>query len=243
MHGDAPAVRVSTASTSALVNVAQPGAEGANEGSGGDPFESIAGWRGYQRIRKRDDGACGFLSRSNRCRLHEELGNRGQPLTCRMFPYQFHPASGEVVVTTSFGCPPVVANRGERIATGAPLDTITGLRTERLAQHPQGARPRTLIPGRIIEAKSIGILRDGLLAILNRTDDGMRDLRRNVGHMAAVLDDRPPARPGAPGWPRRGIGTQARTRRSERCGDTTDRISLPASQPRIARRQPTPGNG
>lgn len=106
-----------------------------------------------------------------------------------MFPYQFHPAPGEVVVTTSFGCPTVVANRGERIATGPPLDTIKALRTEWLAQHPQGARPRTLVPGRIIEAESIGILRDGLLAMLNRTDDGMRDLRRNVGRMAAVLDD------------------------------------------------------
>ena len=162
---------------------------GANEGSGGDPFEPITGWRGYQRIRKRDDGACGFLSGSNQCRLHEELGNRSKPLTCRMFPYQFHPTPGEVVVTTSFGCPTVVANRGERIATGPPLDIIKALRTEWLTQHPQGARPRTLVAGRIIEAGSIGILRDGLLAMLNRTDDGRCDLRRNVGRMAAVLDD------------------------------------------------------
>ncbi|MDP2053831.1 MAG: YkgJ family cysteine cluster protein, partial [Acidobacteriota bacterium] len=56
----------------------------ADEGSGDDPFEPIAGWRGYQRIRRRHDGACGFLSEANRCRLHEELGERRKPLTCRM---------------------------------------------------------------------------------------------------------------------------------------------------------------
>ena len=33
------------------------------------------------------------------------------------------------------------------------------------------------------------ILRQGLLAILNRTDEGVHDLRRNVLRMAAVLDD------------------------------------------------------
>ncbi len=162
---------------------------GVSEGSGGDPFEPIAGWRGYQRIRKRRDGACGFLSEANRCRLHEELGERRKPLTCRMFPYQFHPTSTALVVTTSFGCPTVVANRGARIADGATLDTITALRTEWVAQHPLVARPRTLVPGRAMDAASIAILRDGLLVILNRTDDGVLDLKRNVAGMAVVLDD------------------------------------------------------
>jgi len=161
----------------------------ASEGSSGDPFEPIAGWRGYQRIRKRRDGACGFLSESNRCRLHEELGERRKPLTCRMFPFQFHPTPAALVVTTSFGCPTIVANRGARLADGASLDTITALRTEWVAQHPPVVRPRTLVPGRVIDAASIAILRDGLLAILNRTDDGVLDLKRNVARMAVVLDD------------------------------------------------------
>lgn len=159
------------------------------EGNSGDPFQPIAGWRGYQRIRKRPDGACGFLSDSNRCRLHEELGERRKPLTCRMFPFEFHPAPGATIVTTSFGCPTVVANRGARTAADAPLKAIAALRAEWMAEHPPVVRPRTLIPGRVIEASSLAVLRDGLLAILNRTDDGVRDLRRNVGRMAAVLDD------------------------------------------------------
>lgn len=159
------------------------------EGASGDPFELLPGWRGYQRIRKRADGACGFLSDANRCRLHEELGERRKPLTCRMFPYQFHPVPGAVIVTTNFGCPTVVANQGDLVATGAPLEGIQALRSEWAAQHPPAARPRTLVPGRVIEARSLAILRDGLLTILNRTDDGVRDLKRNVARMAAVLDD------------------------------------------------------
>lgn len=159
------------------------------EGNSGDPFEPIAGWRGYQRIRKRADGACGFLSAANRCRLHEELGERRKPLTCRMFPFHFHAVAGGSIVTTSFGCPTVVANKGERLAEGAAFISLKALRTEWLAHNPPVARPRTLIGNRRIEAGSIAIVRQGLLAILNRRDGGVHDLRLNVSRMAAVLDD------------------------------------------------------
>ncbi|MGE3491847.1 MAG: YkgJ family cysteine cluster protein [Vicinamibacterales bacterium] len=166
----------------------------AAEGSSGDPFEPIAGWRGYQRIRRRQDGACGFLSDANRCRLHEELGERRKPLTCRMFPFQFRAAPGAVVVTTSFGCPTVVANRGARLAADAPLHAIKALRAEWTAENRPPVRPRILIAGCVIDAASIAVLREGLLTILNRADRGERDLRRNVGRMAALLDDQTRAR-------------------------------------------------
>src|SRR5262245_45915532 len=48
-----------------------------------EPFEPIPGQPRYFRIRKRDDGACGFLSADNRCRIHEQLGGARKPLTCR----------------------------------------------------------------------------------------------------------------------------------------------------------------
>lgn len=159
------------------------------EGTGGDPFEPVPGWRGYERIRKRPDGACGFLSDTNRCRLHEELGAARKPLTCRMFPFQLHPAPHAVIVAASFGCPTVVANTGERIAAGGPLENLKALRTEWFAQHPPAPRACTLVAGRGIDGRSLAVLRDGLLAIVNRTDNGVRDLRRNVGRIAAVLDD------------------------------------------------------
>ena len=82
-----------------------------------DPFEPIPGTP-LQRIRKRADGACGFLSDDNRCRIHEELGAARKPLTCRLFPYAFHTAADGVVVTASFGCPTIVANEGPLIGAG-----------------------------------------------------------------------------------------------------------------------------
>lgn len=164
-------------------------ADGTSEGTTRDPFEAVPGWRGFHRIRKRDDGACGFLSTDNRCRLHEELGGGRKPLTCRMFPYSFHPAPDAVIVTASFGCPTVLANHGERIADGATLESIKALKSEWFAGRHHAAAPRLLVPGRSIEPASLGILRDGLLTMLNRADGGPRDLRLNVRRMALLLDD------------------------------------------------------
>ena len=59
---------------------------------GVDPFEPIA--HGHFRIRKRADGACGFLSANDRCRIHEELGGEAKPLACRVFPFRFHAVAG-----------------------------------------------------------------------------------------------------------------------------------------------------
>src|SRR4051812_30959801 len=89
---------------------AEPGAPSAQAV---DPFEPLAGHAGHFRIRKRDDGACGFLSADNRCRIHEQLGGGRKPLTCRLFPFRFHPVEGKAILSASFCCPTVVANAGE----------------------------------------------------------------------------------------------------------------------------------
>jgi Fe-S-cluster containining protein len=162
----------------------------AEEGAALDPFEPVAGWRGYHRIRKRADGACGFLSAAGRCRIHEELGGHRKPLTCRVFPFSFHPAPGAVIVKTSFGCPTVVANQGEPIAKSARLDEITALRADWFAGHPTLTPTRSYLPGRSISAGSIRILNDNLKTMLDRTGEGGRiDLRANVGRMAHALED------------------------------------------------------
>ncbi len=92
---------------------------GSAERPNGDPFEPVPGWRGYHRIRSRADGACGFLSADNRCRLHEELGGAQQ--AAHLPDVSVHVSSRprtSVVVTASFGCPTIVANRGELVAAG-----------------------------------------------------------------------------------------------------------------------------
>jgi Fe-S-cluster containining protein len=162
----------------------------AAEGAARDPFEPAPGVGGFYRIRKRRDGACGFLSAANRCRLHEELGGGRKPLTCRLFPYRFHPTPDAVVVTTSFGCPTVVANQGEPIAARATLDEIKALRTEWFAGNRQDAQPREYVRGRSIDADSLRSLRESLLQILDRAEaNGARNLRLNMLRMARALED------------------------------------------------------
>jgi Fe-S-cluster containining protein len=153
------------------------------EGTEREPFEPVPGWRGYYRIRSRADGACGFLSSSDRCRIHEELGAAAKPLTCRMFPFKFNPTPGAVIVTASFGCPTIVANRGEPVSDRS-LEGLYNEHETRLA-----TRPRELVAGRSIDARSIYIIRESLLRMLARADGGAIDLRANLRRIAHVLDD------------------------------------------------------
>ncbi len=172
----------------------------APEGTDRDPFEAVPGWRGYHRIRARADGACGFLSAENRCRLHEELGAASKPLTCRMFPFKFHPASASVVVTASFGCPTIVANRGELVVGRRDAPRARGhLAGPRPARHR--GRVRTAIRRRTADRCAVDPHPPGI-AVANarrawpstRPGDCSRgqgglDLRANVQRIAQALDD------------------------------------------------------
>jgi Fe-S-cluster containining protein len=150
-----------------------------SEGTERDPFEAFPQWPGLFRIRKRADGACGFLSATNRCRLHEELGADRKPLTCRMFPYSFHAAPDAVVAIASFACPTIVANEGRPPA----IDALEALRKEWGGTRMPAARE--LVKGRPIDGRSIRIVRDSLLAVLGR-DAGLRE---NIRRIALALDD------------------------------------------------------
>ena len=164
-----------------------PGTSGTSGTSGTlDPFEPIPGLPTLKRIRKRADGACGFLSVDNRCRIHEELGAAKKPLTCRLFPYAFHTAADGVVVTASFGCPTIVANEGPLVGIGESRVTIDSLRKEWFATDRPKAAPLELVQGRAISTRSSLQLREGLLAMLKR--DGA-DIRDNIRRLAATIDD------------------------------------------------------
>ena len=152
----------------------------------GDPFEPVPGAPALLRIRKRDDGACGFLSPDNRCRIHEELGPAKKPLTCRSFPYTFRGGADGVVVTASFNCPTIVANEGALIKDGASLIELESLRKEWGASHPSTAAPLELVKGRSLDTRSLFLLRQNLIAMLQRDPE---DVRSGVRRIAAVLDD------------------------------------------------------
>lgn len=140
---------------------------------------------GFHRIRKRADGACGFLSDTSRCRLHEQLGATKKPLTCRLFPYSFHPTADGIVVKASFGCPTIVANTGPLSGTGESLIALETLRKEWFATNSPPASPRLLVKGRTINARSSRLLRDNLIAMLSREDD----IKSNIRRIAATIDD------------------------------------------------------
>lgn len=110
-------------------------------------------------------------------------------MTCRLFPYRFHPAPEAVVVTASFSCPTVVANHGEHIASGPTLAAIEALKNEWFSTQRPTAQPRVLIAGRPIATDSVAVLRESLLAMLQRRDQGELDLRRNLRRIGAVLED------------------------------------------------------
>lgn len=150
-----------------------------------DPFEAIPDMPGLHRIRKRADGACGFLSDDNRCRIHEELGAARKPLTCRLFPYSFHPVADSIVVTASFQCPTIVGNQGPLSSSGESLIALESLRKEWFATTRPTPPPLRLVEGRTITPRSSRVLRDSLLAMLKRDED----IRDNIRRIAATIDD------------------------------------------------------
>ena len=159
-----------------------------DEGTPSDPFEAIAGTRGFHKIRKRDDGACGFLSPENRCRLHEELGGLCKPLTCRMFPYRFHPAGDEIVVETSFCCPTTIANVGATVVE--QRNDVQALRAEWFAVYPEKPATRRFAGGRSIDDASLALIRAVATEILDRRDSsGDLDLRSNAQRLARLVED------------------------------------------------------
>src|SRR5438132_4295827 len=153
-----------------------------------DPFEPLSDHAGHFRIRKRADGACGFLSAENQCRIHEQLGGARKPLTCRLFPFRFHPVEGKAVLTASFACPTVVANVGEPVS--AQLRALGGLHAEWSREFPEARRTVEFVAGRPLAPATLATLREVLRAMLDRPGpEGRRDLRASVGRMAALLDD------------------------------------------------------
>ena len=162
--------------------------EDAAEGAETDPFEPIPGHASYYRIRKRADGACGFLSPDNRCRIHEELGAESKPLTCRLFPFRFHPGEGATVMTASFCCPTIVRNEGAPLPSQARDLAVLGKAWSR--EHAEPASRVDLVPGVALRGATLDTLRSVLRRILDRPGpDGTPDLAGNTARMAALLDD------------------------------------------------------
>ncbi len=153
-----------------------------------DPFEPIPRYAPLLRIRKRQDGTCGFLSPEGLCRIHEVLGADRKPLSCRMFPFRFHQAGDETVVTASFACPTVIANEGATFASQRP--ELQTLHTAWRREFPEAAATIELVRGHRLTRAALAQLRALLGQMLDRPGpDGRRDLRANLRRIAALLED------------------------------------------------------
>jgi Fe-S-cluster containining protein len=160
----------------------------AAEGTSGEPFEAVSGGSGSYRLRKRPDGACGFLSPTGLCRIHEELGAEKKPLACRLFPFRFHPTEGAPLVTASFSCPTVVANAGASL--GEQQKAIAALRRDWQRDTPEPVPELRFVDGKPVTGGVVGTLRLVLRRMLDRPgENGAPDLRANVARMAATLED------------------------------------------------------
>ena len=156
------------------------------EGGETDPFLPLPGRDGWFRIRRREDGTCGFLSPQNRCRLHEELGGERKPLVCRMFPFAVHATEREPVMTASFTCPTVVANQGQPVPEQA--GALAALRGDWSRAFGLPARRFELVAGRPMSGRAVDALREGLQRLLV-VPGGAPVLASNLRRIAAWLED------------------------------------------------------
>ena len=159
-------------------------APAAKPGAASSPFEFVAS--GLNRIRKRPDGICGFLSAANRCRIHEELGGAAKPLTCQMFPFSFDVVSGETRVVSSFCCPTVVRNDGMPLeAQRKELGSLA--RRWRTSSMPSD-RPLEWIKGVPLDPELLDEMRWMFRRILDLHVPTF-SLRRNIRRIAVLVDD------------------------------------------------------
>ena len=166
-------------------------ADGARIGEPGpdvDPLEPVSAQPGAFRLRRRADGACGFLAADGACRIHAERGADRKPVACRIFPFRLHPTEATPLLTASFSCPTVVANTGSPV--GAGLGDVSALGKLWQRSFPEEANPLRFTADKPLAGATAGQMRVVLQRLLDRLgQDGRRDLRSNVARMAALLDD------------------------------------------------------
>ena len=159
-----------------------------SEADDDDPFEPIPDHAPLLRIRKRADGACGFLSAEGLCRIHENLGAERKPLACQMFPFRFHPVDDGPVVTTSFACPAIIANEGAPLRSQAR--ELRVLHAAWMHEFPEPTAHVELVAGHALPPKVVAALRDILCRIVDRPGpDGRPDLRDSLRRLASFLED------------------------------------------------------
>jgi hypothetical protein len=116
------------------------------------------------------------------------MGADRKPLSCRLFPFRFHPANNDVVVSASFGCPTVIASNGATLAS--QKRELQALQTAWTREFPEVAATVELTNGHTPPRPALPILRKTLCDLLDRpSSNGRPDLRANLRRIAGLLED------------------------------------------------------
>jgi hypothetical protein len=116
------------------------------------------------------------------------MGSSSKPLTCRLFPFRFHPGETDTLVTASFCCPTVVKNDGATL--GSQSRDVAPLAKAWLRDHPETAGRTELVSGVPLGASTMEGLRTALRRMLDRPGPGGEpELLRAAARMAALLED------------------------------------------------------
>jgi lysine-N-methylase len=100
-------------------------------------------WRRTTAINQHKDGTCIFLSKDQRCRIHERFGSEAKPLPCRLYPFVIIPAGNQWRIGMRFACPSAASNRGRKAN-----EHLVGMQTqlaELLVREELGDRPASPI--------------------------------------------------------------------------------------------------
>jgi lysine-N-methylase len=144
-------------------------------------------WKRRYRLNHRANGACIFLSKEGRCRIHERFGAAAKPLPCRLYPFVLIPAGEHWRVALRFACPAAASNRGRPLGEHrADLAAYAG----DLERQAGGARtevaPPPLRRGQVVDWPDLLRFLHALLALLRDRDGRFEQRLRKCLALANV---------------------------------------------------------
>jgi lysine-N-methylase len=137
-------------------------------------------WSGRWALRHRPDGGCVFLTKANRCRLHERFGAEIKPFACRLFPFVLIPAGNHWRVGVRFSCPSAVENKGRPVSEYVgELGRFAQLLEQYEGRSGESAAPPPLQAGQQVDWPDVVRFVDALVKIVeNRGDRLERRIRK-----------------------------------------------------------------
>jgi lysine-N-methylase len=138
-------------------------------------------WRRSVALNVHKDGTCIFLSKEQRCRIHERFGSEAKPLPCRLYPFVIIPAGNQWRIGLRFACPSAAGNRGRQAGEhleGMKVQLAELLVRENLGDRPAspvelGLKPPPLQGWRTVSWSDLDYFVDAMSAIVRRSVDPM----------------------------------------------------------------------